>query len=112
MRFKRGVDRGILPATAYWMGRIESKFRYWFGTEPTCTSAYRKRAKGARCSSHTQGEAFDLRRLDAEDEIEFCKQIQENFGEWIGVVLEPEWGKGSGYTAPHMHFQLKKSALW
>ena len=109
MRFKRGVKRGVRPATAYWMGKLESRFVYWFGEEPTCTSAYREFDPGA----HGRGEAWDLRRSpDADSDEEFARRIQADFGAYIGVVLEPEWGQGPSFSAPHFHFQLKRPARW
>ena len=104
MRFKRGVKREVKPETAYWMGRVEAKFFYWFGSEPTCTAAYR-RGPGA----HGRREAWDLKRVkDDPSEEEFCRKIQQEFGSRLGVVLEPEWGQGAGKTGAHMHFQLKR----
>ncbi len=109
MKFKRGVKRAVKPETAYWMGRIEAKFLYWFGTVPTCTSAYRE-GSGA----HGRREAWDLSRTGepVSDEEEFCRSIQLQFGSHLGVVLEPEWGQGPQFTAPHFHFQIKKPARW
>lgn len=113
MKFKRGVDRHVKPSTAYWMGRLESRFLHWFGEEPTCTSAFREFDPG----SHGRGEAFDFRRVENvmpgmnnPGEEEFCRRIQDDFGAYIGVVLEPEWGQGAGFSAPHFHFQTKKPA--
>lgn len=122
MKWKKGVDKRVKPETAYWMGRVEEEWKQWFHSQIlTCTSAYREIAVGA----HGRGEAFDLRRppppigtprLNKEDmvrrEIDFCRHIQKKWGRYLGVVLEPEWGKGKGYTGPHYHFQLKKPALW
>jgi hypothetical protein len=102
MKFKRGVKRGVLPSTAYWMGKLESRFLHWFGEEPTCTSAFREFDPGA----HGQGEAWDIRRIDKTDE-EFARRIQDDFGAYVGVVLEPEWGQGAGFTGAHFHFQTK-----
>jgi hypothetical protein len=107
MRFKRGVDRGVKPETAYWMGRLEAKFFYWFGSEPTCTSAFREGPGG-----HGRREAWDLQRVNDPSEEEFCRKIQQEFGSYLGVVLEPEWGQGAGFTGPHFHFQLKKPGRW
>ena len=120
MKWKKGVDKRIKPETAYWLGRVEEEWLQWFPScLPTCTSAFRE-GSGA----HGREEAFDLRRVPAplnttsskEDmvwrEIDFCQHIQKTWGRFLGVVLEPEWGKGSFYSGPHFHFQLNKPALW
>lgn len=110
MKWKQGVDKRVKPETAYWMAKIEWQFEDYFFSPPTCTSAYREGDPGA----HGRQEAFDFRRLRVPLERieEFCKNIQAAYGRFIGVVLEPEWGQGAGYTAPHTHFQLKEPALW
>ena len=110
MKWKQGVDKRVKPETAYWMAKIEAEFQIYFFAPPMCTSAYREGDPGA----HGRGEAFDFRRLRVPlERIEdFCRCIQGVHGRFIGVVLEPEWGKGEGYTAPHIHLQLKDPALW
>jgi hypothetical protein len=112
VRWKDGVDKRIKPETAYWMAIVEQEFMLFFGwnAEFMVTSGYREGDPGA----HGRAEAFDIRRPNAKVQvlIEFCKELQEKYGEYIGVVLEPEWGQGDWYTAPHIHIQVKEAALW
>lgn len=108
--FKSGVIRDCKPELASWMERICFSYFMWFGERPVVTSVYRHGAGG-----HGRREAFDLRRrrhIASSNYEAFCKWIQEHHGRYIGVVLEPEWGKGTGYTGPHLHFQLKEPARW
>ena len=92
------------------MALIEHELKEYFFSPVTCTSAYREGGPGA----HGRKEAFDFRRpkVSLERLEDFCRYIQDVHGRFIGVVLEPEWGKGKDYTAPHIHFQLKEPALW
>lgn len=115
MRFKTGVNRDVKPETAYWMGVVEAEWKEWFDEPFTITSAYRP-GPGA----HGRKEGFDVRRPrilvlpsgERDNAEHFCKSIQQKYGRFIGVQLEPEWGKGKKYTAPHIHFQLKGPARW
>lgn len=116
MRFKKGVDRNVKPETAYWMGRIEAEWERRFDDPYVITSAYRPGG-----GAHGRKEGWDIRRpkvvtLPSGDVIDgaeaLCKWVQMAYGRFIGVQLEPEWGKGKKYTAPHIHFQLKRPARW
>lgn len=117
MKWKKGVDKRVKPETAYWMAKVDTLFYTYFGQHPTVTSAYREGDTGA----HGRKEGWDLRRhvrfltsktVSLENHEGFCHYVQREHGKCVGVALEPEWGKGAGYTAPHYHFQLKKPALW
>lgn len=107
VRWKKGVQRNVTTATAFWLGAIALEFEAETGETMRVTSAYRPGDPGA----HGRKEGWDMgRSLAPQFDEQFCRMIQERYGRYVGVQLEPEWGKGAGYTGPHIHFQLKAPA--
>ena len=113
-RFKGGVD--YLKINPILRQLIPAVYSIWHDKFPdldmVITSGYRDDG-----SSHsgTLSKAIDLRRYhfgtQKWKDVEFCRIVQQTYGDILGVQLEPEWGMGSGYTAPHIHLQLKGD-LW
>jgi len=140
IHFKAGVDRdGVHPMMWAWLGVVAG---YHFElTEKTLwvTSLRRPYVAGAPTSKHspkppTLSSAVDIRRhdLDRIDYAEdFARDIQREYGQHLGVLLEPEWltlrqlEQRFGITirtpsqeraarsrvGPHIHLQLK-GTLW
>ena len=109
-KLKKGVDPTCVPELMAWAECICYEYKCRFGFTPYITSIFREGA-----GAHGRGEGFDLRRnvgIHVTEFENFCRNVQHKWGRWIGVQLEPEWGKGTQYTAPHIHFQLKKPAIW
>jgi len=121
-----GVDTRLIdPGVWLFLGAIAQIHREWTGEQLTVTSL--RRPPGGRVSLHSTKEhepvrAADFRRHqldDAHGADPFCRYLQMRFGEWIGVVLEPEWLSlaelaergGVLNVEPHVHIQLK-STTW
>lgn len=149
MTFKDGVDRrGVHPRLWTVLPWIDGMHHTYTGEEVTVTSL-RRPWKPDVVSKHApvsppqrdiawftpdQWDKFfcsavDLRRweLDAEGKRqkrklaeEFCKYIQREHGDELGVVLEPEWltaeeirkRGGIDKIDPHIHTQLKFPVKW
>jgi len=114
IRFKKGISLQINDALRYfWLDRVHEVWQEAFpGQMMWVTSGFRDDG-----SSHSNRIAMDLRRPDQPQYmvpvstarvVDFCRILQLYYGDFIGVQLEPEWGKGKGYTAPHIHIQLKE----
>ena len=105
--FKEGVNPyKLTPVMMTWLPIIYSLWIDKFpGTDMIITSGFRDGHPGA----HGRGEAIDLRRYyhPAGKYEWFCRTLQEHFGPYLGVQLEPEWAKPETYTGPHVHCQLK-----
>lgn len=143
MQFKEGVDRrGVHPrlwTILPWIDRMHHAYtsedmvitdmrRPW---NPEKASKHSPISPPQRDSYWLRPEqwdefccsAWDLRRwaLDAMKVAEeFCKYIQREHGDELGVVLEPEWltaeqireRGGIEKVVPHIHLQLKFPVMW
>jgi hypothetical protein len=103
------------------LGAIATYHRGTTAAEMVITSL--RRAPGPRRSLHSPppGElcqAADIRRWYLDERANahsFGRLLQQRFGAWLGVVLEPEWlspaeiEERGGYDsiAPHLHVELK-----
>ena len=141
---KPEVDqRGVHPRLWYAISWLDRLHHQWTGDELTVTSLRRQFELG-KVSRHAplppinpkpfldprQWDQFfvtavDIRRwsLDGTGRLTaetFCKHIQHEHGEELGVVLEPEWltaeeiqRRGGIYNiAKHVHLQLKQPITW
>ncbi len=143
MRIKPEVDqRGVHPRLWYVLGWLDRLHALYTGDELVVTSL-RRPFEDSRRSRHAPlppiGRGFlhprqwdrfmvtaaDLRRWSLDGTggltaVEFCKHIQGEHGDEIGVVLEPEWLSaeeiqkrgGIDAIAGHVHVQLKLPAKW
>lgn len=126
MRLLDGVDgEGVHPTLWLFLGAIAERHRYYTQAELVITSL--RRPAGPRPSLHSPraGElvmAADIRRhaLDRDESAaRFCRIMQNDWGDYLGVVLEPEWltprevalRGGLAAIGPHIHVQLKTPAL-
>jgi len=121
MKLKRGVNfKNIHPVLWMFLGVIAILYSIWADAEMTITSMRRKGTKG----KHPKGMAVDIRRWELDDNpsaranaMSFTIELQRRYGEWLGVVLEPEMltpaqikaRGGIKKIAPHIHIQLKKT---
>jgi hypothetical protein len=113
--------RGIDPRLFVWLLVVDAVHRQAAGAELIVTSV--RRPHGKRPSKHSPPPdelvtAADVRRWDLDKrgiaEV-FARNLQSQYGPWLGVVLEPEWLKpkeveergGLAAIAPHLHVQLK-----
>jgi hypothetical protein len=146
MIIKPEVDmRGVHPVLWFRLAWLDKVHELYTGDELTVTSLRRPFVKGkvsrhaALPPPHNPARAFldprqwdefmciaaDLRRwsLDGTGRLTaetFCKYIQNEHGDEIGVVLEPEWltekqldMRGGIYNvSPHVHVQLKQPIKW
>lgn len=134
MRFKRDVDAsGVHPRLWQVLMFLDQMHLEWT-EEPMWVTDLRRPYAGEN-TRHATGvmligeprllaveeslvTAADIRRwaLDELGKAEaFCRQIQDLYGDQVGVVLEPEWlskARRKRMTAPHIHFQLKKPIRW
>jgi len=123
MRLKRGVNASrVHPDLWALLGQIDAQ--HWEATGRVLVVTSLRRRPGRRPSLHSPRRtlyvrAADLRRhaLDEREGAErFCQRLQRLYGDYLGVVLEPEWLEpaqirqrgGSEKIAPHIHVQLKR----
>lgn len=120
MKLKRGVNfKNIHPVLWMFIGVIAKLYKKRTSEEMTITSGRRKGTTG----KHPKGKAIDIRRWELDalpgplGARNFARDLQLEYGEWLGVVLEPEWltpaqikaRGGIKKIAPHIHIQLKKT---
>lgn len=115
-RFKRGLSpgekKGLCSETISWITIIADEYQlHCMLAGEYLGPCVITNGWDPDSNSHSTGCAWDMRRRNVEDE-EFARYVQKKYGRYVGVQLEPEWGKGIGYTAPHFHFQLKGPAIW
>jgi hypothetical protein len=108
IKYMKGVEhRDLSHDMLHWIPYIYSAWHDMFPeSDMVITSGFREGHPGA----HGRGEAVDIRRHVEYLQykyVDFCRKLQTYYGVWLGVVLEPEWGKGPGYTGEHIHIQLK-----
>lgn len=124
MKRKRGVDwSDVHPSLWQMLALIDYHHEDYTGNELVVTSL--RRPPGDRPSKHagTWCTAADLRRWYLTDETmpgacdfaqAFCRELQDRYGDVLGVVLEPEWlskaeiKRRGGKVTPHIHVQLKR----
>lgn len=126
MRLKPGVDWQQVDQVLWiWLGIIALEHRTWTDEELVITSLRRPDSPWPSRHVVKAGElvgAADLRRhaLDRLSAAEvFCRMLQLRWGEYLGVVLEPEWltaselelRGGALQVDPHVHVQLKRRDL-
>jgi len=118
-----GVNTDLVdPVLWLLLGAIARAHREWTDEELRISSL--RRPFGGRASLHSPKDneycrAADFRRLRLNElslADPFCRYLQGRFGEWLGVVLEPEWltpeqlseRGGILNVDPHVHVQLKR----
>lgn len=123
LKLKEGVslgeldDRGralVYILASLWYEEFNEALEVTSGYRDDGTSHTGRAAIDTARPSHRyarQPYKYDIEQLQ-QKEIAFARKIQDNFGAWIGVQVEPEWGEGDGYTAPHIHWQMKPMPLY
>lgn len=148
LRIKPGCDfTGIHPDVVFWVGVVAGHHLELTGRPLWVTSARRQYRSGVisrhsppLCAVHgvlcaerpdlgstecrlNLVTAWDFRRWYLDEKADraerFCKMLQEKYGTYLGIVLEPEWLSaaevarrgGIKKVSPHVHCQTKRELL-